>query len=218
MGPRQPHDDMQAYLERFGTFGDRRVESKVAWAVADALNLLWQDPPMVEAAADRLSLLMVSLEQVTMDNGRWDLAWMYQLMEESLLTPSRPGSTSRRSCRLFLTPSPTSWRRTRSPLVDASSREGRTRTTTPATIPRARARRREVFGYDVSYIFGPFYGPPKFAGSLSFCELSCQFTRLGRRLVHRRWTVTRVPRRVHCQQPSSASSAKVGSSLEIRSP
>ena len=70
-GPRQPHDDMQGYSERFGTFGGRRVESNVAWAVAGALNCL---PPMVEAAADRLSLLMVSLEQVTMDNGRWDLA------------------------------------------------------------------------------------------------------------------------------------------------
>ena len=76
---------------------------------------------------------MVSLEQVTTDNGPWDLAWTYQLMEEALHAVQ-----TRRRQQSFVQAFPRLadqiWNTTAlayikemdSPLVAASSREGRT--------------------------------------------------------------------------------------------
>ena len=54
----------------------------MAWVIMSALNFLWEDPPRPRAAADRLALLMVAVEQMVLDGGSWDVAWIYTLMDE----------------------------------------------------------------------------------------------------------------------------------------
>lgn len=74
--------DPLLFYERFGAFGESaaRPYGYVSWALAHILQALWRNEN--ERAADVAALLAVALEQVVLDSGRWDVAWVMSLLEE----------------------------------------------------------------------------------------------------------------------------------------
>ena len=70
----------RAYLERFGTFGDSRELGLVAWLAAGVLDNIWHQD--VGRASDGAALLMVVLEQASLDRGNFDLAWLMSFEED----------------------------------------------------------------------------------------------------------------------------------------
>ena len=77
--------DPRTFFERFGAFGESREEGQMFWAVGLMVLALWQGQH--DHAADIASLLLVALEQASIDRGRRDLAWILILLEESHPTP-----------------------------------------------------------------------------------------------------------------------------------
>ena len=70
----------RAYLERFGTFGDSRELGLVAWLAAGVLDNIWHQD--LGRASDGAALLMVVLEQASLDRGNFDLAWLMSFEED----------------------------------------------------------------------------------------------------------------------------------------
>lgn len=84
--------DVRRYLERYGCFAQQQSLGYMTWAVAGVLNALWAEE--WEAAADQTALLLVALEQVALDGGRWDVGWTMTLGEEPPWgTLARPASS-----------------------------------------------------------------------------------------------------------------------------
>ena len=63
--------DPLIYLREHGAYGDDQELGVCAYAVATALGALWRGS--VQEATDTLSLLLVSLEQASMDGGSMEL-------------------------------------------------------------------------------------------------------------------------------------------------
>ena len=68
------------YLERFGGFGRVREIGQIAWQVAIALDHMQQGNDV--AARDALALLMVCLEQTSLDGGNMQIGLLLALTED----------------------------------------------------------------------------------------------------------------------------------------
>lgn len=68
------------YLERYGGYGKCRDLGHIAWQVGMVLDHLQTDN--VPAAKDAIALLMVCLEQASMDGGRLDIGLLLSLQED----------------------------------------------------------------------------------------------------------------------------------------
>ena len=87
--------DPFVYLERFGHFADHPELGFVAFALAHALRASWLGD--FRSATDTLALLFVGLEQANLDQGAWDLAWLYLLLPDP---PAEPMSRRTQSSEL----------------------------------------------------------------------------------------------------------------------
>ena len=72
--------DPLVYLERYGGYRQQKSIGLIAWLVGGALRAAWLGQSA--AAADRLAILLMVLEQAGMDNGSFDVAWFLSLEEE----------------------------------------------------------------------------------------------------------------------------------------
>ena len=72
--------DPLAYLERFGNYGGQRGLGHVSWLTAHAFRaaLLGE----TETVFDLLGLLLMATDQVALDSGRWELAWMMTMLDD----------------------------------------------------------------------------------------------------------------------------------------
>eukprot|EP00969_Alexandrium_andersonii_P241288 10653819-Alexandrium_andersonii.AAC.1 len=64
------------YLERFGAFGEAPRGHRLgflSWGLAQVLQAAWSGER--ESAADYASLLLVAQEQVSLDQGQWQVGW-----------------------------------------------------------------------------------------------------------------------------------------------
>ena len=71
---------MQRYMERYGGFSQHRDLGLIQWQLAQAMDLFAQGE--ARGAADLVSQLMVMLEQLSLDGGRSDLAWLLTLQHD----------------------------------------------------------------------------------------------------------------------------------------
>ena len=72
------------YLERFGGFSRQKNLGLVAWQVAQASDLLARGS--YDGAADVLALLLLMLDQSSLDNGDFGLAWVLTLQSDPPLS------------------------------------------------------------------------------------------------------------------------------------
>ena len=72
------------YLERFGGFGRQKNTGLIAWQVAQAADLLAKGS--YDGAADVLALLLLMLDQSSLDNGDFGLAWVLTLQGDPPLS------------------------------------------------------------------------------------------------------------------------------------
>ena len=68
------------YLERFGGFAGQRENGYLMWCLAHVMDCMVQRDYV--GAEEHLALTFVALDQATLDNNRWDFAWLLTLMEE----------------------------------------------------------------------------------------------------------------------------------------
>ena len=71
---------MLTYLERFGGYRQYREYGLVQWILGHAFDAILQGN--VTKAKEHLALLICSIEQATLDNGSWDIAFLLSLSED----------------------------------------------------------------------------------------------------------------------------------------
>eukprot|EP00435_Cladocopium_sp_Y103_P072553 s1267_g40.t1 len=69
-----------AYVERFGGYGRCRDIGQIAWMTAMVMDHLQSDN--IGAVKDAVALLLVCLEQTSLDNGRMDIGLLLALQED----------------------------------------------------------------------------------------------------------------------------------------
>ena len=89
---------LMRYLERFGGFHRQKNLGLVAWQIAQASDLLARGS--YDGAADVLALLLLMLDQSSLDNGDFGLAWVLTLQSDPPLSlfqdlQGLPGPSSR---------------------------------------------------------------------------------------------------------------------------
>eukprot|EP00435_Cladocopium_sp_Y103_P019666 s4341_g4.t1 len=68
------------YLERYGGFGQNRELGMVQWSIAHAFDAAAREE--WGAVQDHLALTAVMVEQASLDNNRWHLAWLLRLLDD----------------------------------------------------------------------------------------------------------------------------------------
>ena len=71
---------MLNYLERYGGFGQNRELGMVQWSIAHAFDAAAKEE--WGAVQDHLALTAVMVEQASLDNNRWHLAWLLRLLDD----------------------------------------------------------------------------------------------------------------------------------------
>ena len=71
---------MLTYLERFGGYRHHRENGLIQWILGHVFDSILHGD--VAKAKEHLALLICSIEQATMDNGSWDIAFLLSLSED----------------------------------------------------------------------------------------------------------------------------------------
>ena len=81
---------MVSYLERFGGYGNQRELGTILYALSFVMDAAVRED--MAGVQEHLALLYVAIEQANLDQGRWDLAFQFLLLDDP---PSQLWSYSR---------------------------------------------------------------------------------------------------------------------------